>query len=266
MGEKQSLNDLLIRRLLNYMNDENIIIKDIMVIDKVCKFLKVIYRVKQNPNKVITLGIRDKTNRSETVMWYNHYDANNPVKCNTTLESRNDHVSVDNDEAKVMPATIFEAPLCNKTKKEDGMSFDEIISEHKDEIRKMNNVIINLVKDKTKLREDLTQKNKERSSTHVNKVDAEVQTSKVIDMTPQYYKLMSEIVSVRSDLTRMLEPYDDIQFTNNLIDIGFLPSILKAFQYFTSKVEVKKTLCEIESDNDSVMDPIDDDDHECDSD
>jgi len=266
MGEKQSLNDLLIRRLLGYMNDENIIVKDIMIIDKVCKFLKAIHRVKQNPNKVITLGIRDKTNRSETVMWFNHYSATNPVECNPILGFKDESEIVTNDDADVKPITLSKIPSNDKERKCDIMSFNEIISEHKDEIRRMNNVITNLVKDKTKLREDLIHKNKERTLTHANKVDAEVQTSKIIDMTPQYYKLMSEIVSVRSDLTRMLEPYDDIQFTNNLLDIGFLPSILKAFKYFTSKVEVKKTPCEIESDNDSVMDPNDGDDHECDSD
>ena len=46
------MNDLLIRRLSNYITEENIIVKDVSIIDKVCKFLKVIHKINKIPTKL----------------------------------------------------------------------------------------------------------------------------------------------------------------------------------------------------------------------
>ena len=260
------MNDLLIRRLSNYMTEENIIVRDVSIIDKVCKFLKVIHKIKQNPNKIITLGVRDKIVDSESVMWYNHYNSHSTKQSGLGLKS-NSKLEL-NKISEEEPTVIDETTDININKSfiRNEMNFEEIILEHKDEVKRMNNIITSLVKEKTKLKDELIMKNKCNIITQSKKVENGTQTDQVINMTPQYNTLMCEIVSVRSDLTRMLEPYDEIQFTSNLLDIGFMASIVKAIKYLTSKVEVKRTQCEVESDDESIMDPKDEDDHEYDSD
>ena len=229
-------------RVTKFIYEENILVNDENTMDKIFQFIRLVTLTKQNPDKIITLGVRNKSMDTKPVMWNNHYNKLHPHNC---------------DNSPTPTPQINHLKPTSQINHLKQPTFTQVLKEHNKEVSKMQ------IDPKSK---KCTKDSSTQSMQCIDELNSKQTQTESMDKSARFDKLMEEINGVKSKITRLLEPYDEIQFNYNIMDVGLHKSLLKAIEYFVSKVEAKTTIGEMDEDVESIMDPIDDDDHECDSD